>query len=117
MRKKRALKKRYMRTLLTEEEVKVLDMLEKYEKVTEAAMKLGKAQPTISIAKRRIEDKLDMAIQTVKLGVQRGLISEDDLLRIIISANLYERLKKQIGRRTLSNFLRELLEKETENRS
>ena len=88
-------KKKYGRTFLTEEEVKVLDVLLKYGKVTEAARELGKAQSTVSIVKKRIEEKLSMAIETVKLAVSKGLIDREELLRLIKTATTYEELKKE----------------------
>lgn len=88
-------KKRYGRTFLTEEEVRVLDVLLKYGKVTEAARELGKAQPTVSTVKKRIEEKLSMAIETVKLAVSKGLIDREELLRLINTAVTYEELKRE----------------------
>ncbi|RLE90525.1 MAG: hypothetical protein DRN04_14885 [Thermoprotei archaeon] len=88
-------KKRYGRTFLTEEEVKVLDVLLKYRKVTDAAKELGKAQPTVSTVKRRIEEKLSMAIETVKLALRKGLIDREELLRLIDTAVTYEELKEE----------------------
>ena len=87
-------KKKYRRTFLTEEEVRVLDVLLKYERVTEAAKELGKAQPTISTVKKRIEEKISMAIETVKLALSKGLIDREELLRLINTAVTYEELKR-----------------------
>ena len=88
-------KKKYGRTFLTEEEVRVLDVLLKYGKVTEAAKELGKAQPTVSTVKRRIEEKLSMAIETVKLALRKGMIDREELLRLINTAVTYEELKEE----------------------
>ncbi|MEM2321268.1 MAG: hypothetical protein QXS79_05245 [Candidatus Bathyarchaeia archaeon] len=88
-------KRRFGRTLLTEEEVKVLDALLSCKNVTEAAGKLGKAQPTVSIVKKRVEEKIDMAIETLKLALDKELVSADDLLRLITAAEAYKGIKKR----------------------
>ncbi|MEM1507173.1 MAG: LysR family transcriptional regulator [Candidatus Bathyarchaeia archaeon] len=90
-------KKRFGRTLLTEEEVKVLDALLRCGNVTEAAKELGKAQPTVSIVKKRIEDKIDMAIETLKLALSREYINLDELLRLVASAETYIEIKKRLS--------------------
>ncbi|MEM1673751.1 MAG: hypothetical protein QXE14_03025 [Candidatus Bathyarchaeia archaeon] len=90
-------KKKFGRTLLTEEEVRVLDVLLRCRNVTEAAEKLGKAQPTVSIVKKRIEDKIDMAIETLKLALEKELISVDDILRLISSVETYREIKKKLA--------------------
>ncbi|MBS7640632.1 MAG: hypothetical protein QXJ19_03295 [Candidatus Bathyarchaeia archaeon] len=90
-------KKKFGRTLLTEEEVRVLDVLLRCRNVTEAAEKLGKAQPTVSIVKKRIEDKIDMAIETLKLALEKELISVDDMLRLISSVETYREIKKKLA--------------------
>ena len=76
-------KKRFKGTFLTEEEFRVLNVLLKYGRVSDVARILGKAQPTISIVKKRIEEKLNMAVETVKLAISLGLISRSDLLDVI----------------------------------
>jgi len=91
-------KKRFGRTFLTEEEVRVLDALAKCKNITEAAEELGKSQPTVSIAKRRIEDKIDMAIETLKLALDKELINVDDILKIISSVETYKRIKKDLAK-------------------
>lgn len=90
-------KKRFGRTLLTEEEVRVLDALLRYGNVTEAAERLGKAQPTVSIVKRRVEEKIDMAIETLKLALEKEIISVDDLLKLISSAETYKKIRKELA--------------------
>ncbi|MEM2433391.1 MAG: LysR family transcriptional regulator [Candidatus Bathyarchaeia archaeon] len=90
-------KKRFGRTLLTEEEVKVLDALLRCGNVTEAAKELGKAQPTVSIVKKRIEDKIDVAIETLKLALSREYINLDELLRLVASAETYIEIKKRLS--------------------
>jgi len=82
-------RKRYGRTFLTEEEVRVLDVLLKYGRVTDAARELGKAQPTVSIVKKRIEEKIRMAIETVLLALSKGLIDREELLKLINTAVTY----------------------------
>ena len=54
-------KKRFRGTFLTEEEFRVLSVLLSCGRVSDAARVLGRAQPTISIVKKRIEEKLNMA--------------------------------------------------------
>jgi len=76
-------KKRFKGTFLTEEEFRVLNVLLKYGRVSDAARTLGKAQPTISIVKKRIEEKLKMSLETVKLAINLGLISRSELLDMI----------------------------------
>jgi len=90
-------KKRFGRTLLTEEEVKVLDALLRYGNVSEAAKELGKAQPTVSIVKRRIEDKIDMAIETLKLALSKDYVSVDELLRLIASTEKYMEIIRRLS--------------------
>jgi len=97
-------KKRYGGTLLTEEEVKILDALLKRDKVSDVAKELGKSQPTVSIAKKRIEEKLRMAIETVKLALSKRLIDRDELLGLVEATEAYRRLgsegkKKERGAR------------------
>lgn len=88
-------RKRYGRTLLTVEEVRVIDALLKYKNVTTAAKVLGKAQPTVSIVKKKIEDKIDTAIETLKFALEKGLISVDDILDTLSSTELYRALKER----------------------
>lgn len=90
-------KKRFGRTLLTEEEVKVLDALLRCGNVTEAAKELGKAQPTVSIVKKRIEDKIDMAIETLRLALSREYINLDELLRLVASAETYIEIRRRLS--------------------
>ena len=92
-------KKRFGRTFLTEEEVRVLDVLLKYGRVTDAARELGKAQSTVSIVKKRIEEKISMAVETVKLALSKGLIDREELLRLIHTAVTYERLGEDSEKR------------------
>jgi transcriptional regulator len=88
-------KKRYRGTFLTEEEVRILDLLLKYDNVSEVARMLGKAQPTVSIAKKRIEEKLNMSLETVKLALSKGLISKDELMKLISTVETYRRLERE----------------------
>lgn len=99
-------KKRYRRTLLTEEEVRVLDALLRCKNVTEAAEELGKAQPTVSIVKRRIEDKIDMAIETLKLALDKDLISVDDILKMISSVETYREIKRKVSESRLESAVK-----------
>ncbi len=82
-------KKRYNKTFLTEEEVRILDALLKHEKVTDAAKELGRAQSTVSTIKKRIEEKISMAIETVKLALNKGLIDREKLLELINTIETY----------------------------
>lgn len=91
-------RRRFGRTLLTEEEVKVLDALLSCKNVTEAAERLGKAQPTVSIVKRRVEEKIDMAIETLKLALEKELISADELLKLVSSVETYREIKRRTSR-------------------
>lgn len=91
-------RKRYGRTLLTVEEVRVIDALLKYKNVTTAAKVLGKAQPTVSIVKKKIEDKIDTAIETLKFALEKGLISVEDILDILSSTELYRTLKERAAK-------------------
>jgi len=91
-------KKRFGRTFLTEEEVRVLDVLARCNNITEVAEELGKSQPTVSIAKRRIEDKIDMAIETLKLALDRELINVDDILKTISSVETYKKIKRELAK-------------------
>ncbi len=78
-------KKRFKNTLLTEEEFRVLIALVKYGRVSDVAKILGKAQPTISIVKKRIEEKIYAALETIKLALSMGLINKETILDIINS--------------------------------
>jgi len=82
-------KKRFRGTFLTEEEFRVLSVLLSCGRVSDAARVLGRAQPTISIVKKRIEEKLNMAIETVKLAISLGLISRSELYDLISSINVH----------------------------
>jgi len=93
-------KKRYGRTFLTEEEVRVLDVLLKYERVIDAAKELGKAQSTVSTVKKRIEEKISMAIETIKLALNKGLIDKKELLKLINTAIVYEEAGKESKKKT-----------------
>lgn len=88
-------KKRFGRTFLTEEEVKVLDALLRYNNVTVAAKTLGKSQPTVSIVKRKIEEKIDMAIETLKFALEKGLIKVDDIANLVSSTEMYRKAKEK----------------------
>lgn len=88
-------KKRFGRTLLTEEEVKVLDVLLRYNNVTVAAKMLGKSQPTVSIVKKKIEEKIDMAIETLKLAIEKGLVKIDDIADLVSSTEMYRKIKEK----------------------
>ncbi|MEM0247223.1 MAG: hypothetical protein QXH02_00130 [Desulfurococcaceae archaeon] len=88
-------KKRFGRTLLTEEEVKVLDVLLRYNNVTVAAKMLGKSQPTVSIVKKKIEEKIDMAIETLKLAIEKGLVKIDDIADLVSSIEMYRKIKEK----------------------
>jgi len=81
-------KKRFKRTFLTEEEFRVLTVLLKYGRVSDVARILGRAQPTISIIKKRIEEKIDMALETIKLALSLGVISRDTLVDLINSVGV-----------------------------
>jgi len=88
-------KKKFGRTLLTEEEVKVLDVLLRYNNVTVAAKMLGKSQPTVSIVKKKIEEKIDMAIETLKLAIEKGLVKIDDIADLVSSIEMYRKIKEK----------------------
>ena len=105
-------KKRFKGTFLTEEEYRVLAVLLKYGRVSDAARVLGKAQPTISIVKRRIEDKVEKALETVRLAVSLGLVDRETLLDLLSSASEQSRIVSRIvehGEKTLLGDYRSIL--------
>lgn len=76
-------KRRYGGSFLTVEEIRVLEALLRCGSVSEAARVLGKSQPTVSLAKKRIEEKIRMAIETVRLALSKGLITKEEILKLI----------------------------------
>ena len=78
-------KKRFRGTLLTEEEYRVLTALLKCGRVSDAARVLGKAQPTVSIVKKRIEEKIERALETVKLALSLGILDREAVLELLSS--------------------------------
>jgi hypothetical protein len=97
-------KKRFKGTFLTEEEYRVLAVLLKYGRVSDAARVLGKAQPTISIVKRRIEDKVEKALETVRLAVSLGLVDRETLLDLLGSASEQSRIVEYEERTLLGDY-------------
>jgi hypothetical protein len=97
-------KKRFKGTFLTEEEYRVLAVLLKYGRVSDAARVLGKAQPTISIVKRRIEDKVEKALETVRLAVSLGLVDREALLGLLGSAREQSRIVEYEERALLGDY-------------
>jgi len=78
-------RKRFRGTLLTEEEYRVLSVLLKCGRVSDAARVLGKAQPTVSLVKRRIEEKIERALETVKLALSLGILEREAVLELLSS--------------------------------
>jgi len=95
-------KKRYGKTFLTEEEVRVLEALLKHGKVSDVAKVLGKAQPTVSIVKKRIEEKIGMALETVLLALRKGLIDKETFLELINTITNYRELEGKKAREVMT---------------
>jgi len=98
-------KKRFMGTFLTEEEYRVLTALLKYDRLSDAARALGKAQPTVSIIKKRVEEKIRMALETVRLALILGVISKEDVLDVVNSVEARGELSSLRGEHLLERYL------------
>ncbi|MCX8171856.1 MAG: hypothetical protein N3E47_07885 [Candidatus Bathyarchaeota archaeon] len=49
------------------------------------------------IVKKRIEDKIDMAIETLKLALSKEYIDINELLRLVASAETYIEIRRRLS--------------------
>jgi len=79
-------KKRFGQTLFTEEEAKVLEVFIRLKSISKVAKELGKSLPTVSIVKKRIDEKIAMAIETLRFVMELGYISFDEIQKRLFIA-------------------------------
>ena len=119
--KERRRKKAVEGLLLTELELKVIDLLSKYEgNVDKVAEELGVKPITVRMTKTRINKRLGRMLNTLKLAVEKGLVDPDQLLASAFPRSLYYALKgvaeEKYGERSvykwLEKYLYEVVKKE-----
>lgn len=79
--------------LLTELELKVIDLLSKYEDVERVAEELKVKPITVRMTKTRVTKRLNKMIESIRIAIDRGLIDPDEVLRRIFPTSLFYALK------------------------